>query len=172
MSVVEQAGPISGVDGDDRLAELLESMRPEILSFARRRVGVTRADEILSDVELAALRATHSGRQISAGWLITVARNKVIDHWRRAERHERLIERMKAQCPVLEPHADEFVGETPVTVTLRSLRPQHRSILVRHYVHGEPVGAMARSDGMSYRAMESAMARARRAFRESHAIAS
>lgn len=171
MSVVELAGPDHRLDNEVLLTELLERMEPEILAFARRRVGDERAGEILSDVQIAALRASRSGRELSAGWLITVARNKVIDHWRRNERQARLLDRLKIECP-LTAHSDPDVGETAVTVTLRSLRPQHSSILVRHYVHGEPVGSIAQDEGLSYRAMESAMARARRAFRESHPIAS
>ena len=102
-----------------------------------------------------------------AGWLMTVARNKVIDHWRRVEREDKLIEKMKGECPVFVTD-DQPEQLSDVAVTLGRLQPRYSSILVRHYMHGESVGAMAADDGVSYSAMESAMARARSAFRSSH----
>lgn len=164
VAVTEQPRECGGTQA---FGELLDFMRPELLAYCRRRVGVDRAEEIHSDVQLAALRAHQAGKQLSPGWLMTVARNKVIDHWRRVEREDKLIEKMKGECPVFV--TDERHEElNDVAVTLGQLQPRYSSILVRHYLHGESVGDMATDDGVTYSAMESAMARARSAFRSSH----
>lgn len=146
--------------------DLVTRMRPELLAFCRRRVGRDRAEEIVSDVLLAAAQAERSGTQLSAGWLIGVARNKVVDEWRRDERRARLIERMRSECMLLASNdGPETALLGDVARALGRLSAHHRSLLVRHYVHGIPLGELAADAGLSYPAAESAIARARRAFR-------
>ncbi len=154
--------------GEQTVCDVLETMRSDIVRYGQRRVGADQAEEIFGDVQLAALRADRSGREVTPAWVMTVTRNKVIDHWRRTERESKLMEKLRGECPAFE--AEESAGGFgEAAVTLGKLRPRYRSILVRHYVHGHPVGDMAACDGTTYRAMESAMSRARDAFRHHHA---
>ena len=172
MTLMMTTGPTS-VERLQRqsLGLLLEEMSDTLLTFARRRVGVDRSEEILADVFEAAVRADQADREVNAAWLMTVARNKVVDHWRRTERETRLLDKMKAECPVFDEHDPNDFNWThgEVAVALGKLQARHRTILVRHYVAGEPLGAIARSEGVSYQAIESAMARARRSFRNEYA---
>ena len=49
-----------------------------------RRVGTAGAEDIVADVFFAAVEALQSGRinQLTEPWMMGVARNKVMDHWR------------------------------------------------------------------------------------------
>lgn len=156
--------------GGETYGELLEKMRPEILAFCRGRVGVDRAEEVHADVQFAAVRAHQAGKQLSAGWLMVVARNKVVDQWRKTAREDKLIERLKVESAALDSLEEDLHNEE-VVATLDNIGPRYRSILVRHYVYGDPLGDLARDEGVSYSAMESAMARARAAFRQNHEVA-
>lgn len=122
---------------------------------------------MLCETNLAAVVVHQKGREVTAPWLMTVARNKIVDLWRKNQRDDRLIERMCSEHRVAVdpelPLADGEVGQT-----LGLLRARQRTMLSRQYVEGVSVGCLADENGVSYRAMESAMARSRRAFRESH----
>jgi RNA polymerase sigma-70 factor (ECF subfamily) len=66
------------------------------------------------------------------GWLLTVARNRALDHWRKAAIERPYVDAMKE--PMTMP-----LEETDVQSWLRnepSLKPVHRVCLILHFVHG------------------------------------
>ncbi len=166
MNVVATTEGLGAGTIEGPLVELLARAMPEMTAYARRRIGATAADDVVSEVLVAALERARTGRSVTIGWLMAVASNKVVDHWRRHERDSNLVERLRAQQPMWADAPD--AAADGVSILLETMRPRHRSILVRHYVRGEPVGVLAAEEGVSYRAMESAMARARRAFRAAY----
>ena len=60
-----------------------------VYGYAATRVGRSEAEDVAAEVFQAAAVAFADGRaeQVTLAWLMTVARNKVIDRWRRTERH-------------------------------------------------------------------------------------
>jgi RNA polymerase sigma-70 factor, ECF subfamily len=106
-SVVDDVGePYAGseleasfANGGDRAVRLAyERFGSLVYTFCRRTVGHHDATELAQDVFVAAWRAQRSydpGRGGLGGWLMAIARNKVIDHLRRQGRR-----------PLTDPDAD------------------------------------------------------------------
>lgn len=66
---------------------LVEAHGPAVLRVCRALVGVQDADDVWQETFLAALRAYPSTVVLNAeAWLVTIARNKAMDHHRKAGR--------------------------------------------------------------------------------------
>ncbi|RAN72825.1 hypothetical protein B5P43_31915 [Bacillus sp. SRB_336] len=66
---------------------LVETHGPAVLRVCRALVGVQDADDVWQETFLAALRAYPSTVVLNAeAWLVTIARNKAMDHHRKAGR--------------------------------------------------------------------------------------
>ena len=100
---------------------------------------------------------------------MAVARNKVIDHWRKTERRDRRLHLVGAgDAPQPEPHEDSVRGDRPGARRRRlSIACPNviRLLLMLHYVDGYTAPHLAELSGSTPAAIESALARARRAFR-------
>lgn len=73
-------------DQDRRFAEVMDSTRPRLRSFIRRYVGDPgEAEDILQDVFFELLEAYRMMKPIKhvTGWLFRVARNRIVDLFRR-----------------------------------------------------------------------------------------
>ena len=104
-------------------------------------------------------------------WVMGVARHKVIDHIRRAEREQhRLALAWSARGPDPDDLETELDGEDPARVValLRDLSPAHRIVLVLRYLDDLPVDEIATLLGRSVHATESLLVRARHALAQSH----
>ena len=144
-------------------------MLPQVYHYLLRRVGVVElAEDLTSETFLAAWAAVRQrgAGDWSAPWLIAIARNKLVDHWRRQSREERYLAAVEGQSraeaslgPIEPGHAQEV---------LEKLNGAHRSALVLRYYDGLPVAEVAALLGRSPGATENLLARARRAFRELH----
>jgi RNA polymerase sigma-70 factor (ECF subfamily) len=64
------------------------------------------------------------------GWLITVVKNRAIDHWRRASREE-----FYAHSPA-EAHTDFDLKLESLLEENKALKSMHRACLILRYVHG------------------------------------
>ncbi len=139
-------------------------------SYARARLGASEAEEVVADVFHAAALAVRDGNEaaLMPAWIMTVARNKVIDRWRRAQRRKvrdtLFRERERDRLVVMDDWTDPGNREE-VIATLDHLSSNHRMVLVLHYVDGMPAPDMADQLGQSVAAVESMLARARRSFR-------
>src|SRR5258706_6939012 len=74
------------------LLSMYERALPQIYGYLSSRTSsATVAEDLTSETFLAAADAVNrnSVPDLTAAWLITVARNKLVDHWRREEREER-----------------------------------------------------------------------------------
>ena len=142
-----------------------------VFAFVLRRCGDRAlAEDLTSDVFLRAVRETkRTGAVVSAAWLTTVARNRLVDHWRSAAREERRL-----RLAWSDRDRDEWVDDrTPlepgaVTDVMRALRPDHQAVLSLRYLDDLSVPEVADALGRSVHATESLLARARRAFRTSY----
>ena len=139
-----------------------------IYRYIATRVGPTEADDVVGEVFHAAALAYADGRHtdVTRPWLFAVARNRVIERWRRASRRKALNH---LAIPSQQPHFPADWTEDPrrgaVLDALAQLPERHRTLLILHHVDGMPVRELAASTDQSERAVESALARARRGFR-------
>lgn len=140
-----------------------------VYGYAAARLGRADGEDVTGEVFQAAALAFAEGRadRVTPPWLMAVARNKVIDRWRRAERR-------MAKAHLLAP-VGEVVGPLELSLdrerrdqvldTLSELNDRHRMLLVLHHLEGQSVPEMADCLGESEHAVESALTRARRRFR-------
>jgi RNA polymerase sigma-70 factor (ECF subfamily) len=159
--------------GDSPIVARFESLfRAEVNrvhSYARARLGDAEADDVVSDVFHAAALAVRDGNEaaLNPAWLMTVTKNKVVDRWRSAQRRkvrDTLLRQRERGVKQLDDWTDPGNREQVVS-TLDQLSSRHRMLLVLHYVDGLSVPEIADHLGQSVASLESALARARRAFR-------
>ncbi|MBC6461168.1 RNA polymerase sigma factor, partial [Actinomadura sp. HBU206391] len=74
------------------LLELYDAALPEVYGYLLSRCGQRPlAEDLTAETFLAAVQAcrVHTPVHLNTAWLIGVARHKLVDHWRRAEREAR-----------------------------------------------------------------------------------
>ncbi|HEX3780722.1 MAG TPA: sigma-70 family RNA polymerase sigma factor [Pseudonocardiaceae bacterium] len=154
------------------LLELYDSALPEVYGYllARCRQPAL-AEDLTSETFLAAVDALGKSPpvELTTGWLIGVARHKLVDHWRRTERDERrlrLLAEAHTEC------TDPWEGELDALLAkqvLARLGAQHRAALTLRYLDGLGVAEVAEHLGRTLHATEALLVRARNAFRQSYA---
>jgi RNA polymerase sigma-70 factor, ECF subfamily len=129
------------------------------------------AEDVTADVFTAAVEAVRrdSVADLTTAWLIGIARHKLVDHWRRAEREQRRLHAVADDPTVAAPRVDTWDVELDVLAArdaLGQLGAHHRSALVLRYLDGLPVPDVAEVLGRTVHATEALLVRARRAFRQ------
>jgi RNA polymerase sigma-70 factor (ECF subfamily) len=153
------------------LLALLEAELGNLYAFILRRCGDRAlAEDLTSDVILRAVRSTkQAGSVVTPAWLTTVARNRLVDHWRSRAREDRRLELAWSN-----PDPDEWIDDgmplepEVVNQAMRRLPPDHQAVLSLRYLDDLAVPEVAEVLGRSVHATESLLARARRAFRNSY----
>lgn len=142
-------------------------------AYACARLGRDAGEDVTAEVFHAAVVAIRSGQEnsVTPSWLMAVTRNKVIDRWRVAGRR-------KAKAHLLSPRRDELAvfpadwadddRRDAVIDALGAIKERHRMLLVLHHVDGMPIAEIADALEQSEEAIESALARARQAFRREY----
>lgn len=168
------------VGGDERAVEALfwrlyaESL-PQVYGFLLRRCGEDVAEDLTQEVYVDLARRARRGDDLAGlttGWLISVAKSRLIDHLRAEQRRERKLSlAWSAAGPEEREGVVEAVGENRAALgasterALAALSTAERCALVLHHLDGMSVTEVAASVGRSVRATESLLARARRKFR-------
>ena len=136
--------------GDQRVAllGLYDTALPEVYGYLASRCGsASVAEDLTSETFLAAVDAVkrHDAcRELTVAWLIGVARNKLVDHWRRRERESKVLQavgddpdgRCRGAVGRAARRADR--ARDPGLA-----RPHHRSALTLRYLDGLPVREVA-----------------------------
>ena len=149
----------------DAVVALFERALPEVYHYllhrCRRRAL---AEDLTSETFLAAVGAIRSGAVDvpSVGWLIGIARHKLVDHWRRSEREDRRL-RVVASQPAA---GDLAIDPGRGMEVLAGMNPFQRAALTLRHVDGLSVPEVARLLGRSTAATETLLARARAVFRQ------
>lgn len=148
------------------LAVVFETNIDAVFGYTLVRCGSRHvAEEVVAETFAEAARAYQHGRghEIERGWLLHVARLRLIDYWRRESRQSRRAERLAVMT--LRDHVlpDAADGDPHVLAALDSLSARQRAVLTLRYVDDYSVSEVAEAMGMSYPATESLLARARRA---------
>lgn len=140
---------------------------PVVYGFVHGRAGgdAVLAEEVTAEAFFEAVRARDSfaGRSDPVTWICSIARNRLIDHYRASareeRRHLRLIE--------ADARRDDDAGwaslddRDTVLASVAGLRPLERTALMLRYLDGYSVRETARLIGRSEAATESLLMRAR-----------
>jgi RNA polymerase sigma-70 factor (ECF subfamily) len=136
-----------------------------LYTYVSRRVGgdVCLAEDLVQDTWMRAIRAWPA-RGVPAeplAWLIRVARNTLISHFRRAR--PQLVDPALLDLLAKEPSvaADDPSAASSINWGLAQLRRRHAELLEDFYFAGKSVRDIARERSLSERAVEGRLRRAR-----------
>jgi RNA polymerase sigma-70 factor (ECF subfamily) len=160
--------------GDDASPEevllaLYERALPVVYGYLVDRCGNrSTAEDLTAETFLAAVVAVRASSPTvpSVAWLIGVARHKLVDHWRRQARGERLVRAIGDTVQTSEDPWDAQVDALAAADVLHRLTSDHRAALTLRYVDGLPVGEVAEILGRSLHATEALLVRAKSAYRQ------
>jgi RNA polymerase sigma-70 factor, ECF subfamily len=163
---VNATAPAAGGPG---LLALYDRALPHVYGYLTARVrDRALAEDLTAETFLAAVRAVKENKvsDLSIAWLLTVARNKLVDHWRRSARDERTLQLARdLETSVVEDDVDARFDRQRTREVLATLGPHHRAALTLRYLDGLSVPEVARHLDRSVHATEALLVRARRAFR-------
>ncbi len=158
--------PTPTVDQRRALVDLYDSAAPDVYRYLVSRCGsAATAEDLTSESFMAAVSAVQRGTvaQLSAAWLIGVARHKLVDHWRRQEREQRTLQAVGSDT--IDDRWDVELDAVLAHQVLAQLGPHHRAALALRYLDALPVREVARYLDRTVTATEALLVRARRAFR-------
>lgn len=150
--------------------DLYQQAFQDVYSYvASRVIDRGTAEDVTQEVFITGARHVARGSDVDVAWLKTVARNKIIDHWRARAREDRKL--ALAYAAELSPVVD---GNKPadaerVTQVLADLNPTYRAALVLRHLDGLSVSDVAEVLERSVEATEQVLSRARAAFRGAYA---
>ena len=166
-----RAGMANGPNGEELLGRYFEP----VYSYVAYRVAPDRevARDITQEVFLAACKSAGSlqNGDSALAWLRAIARSKVADHFRSsAARGDEVLasDELLAGLSVSDQTAasqEQQLRATRVSIVMRSLPGDYAEVLEEKYLDGLSVRSIAQREGRSEKAVESALVRAREAFR-------
>jgi RNA polymerase sigma-70 factor (ECF subfamily) len=170
-SFVTDAELLSLVQACDRTAleTLYQRCLPSVWRYVSARLRGDRhaAEDIVSETFLAAVRTVSNFRPDSGtvtGWLIGIARHKLADRRRSAERADRAAAAQESRS---EPSTVEAVdAKEQVLLTLERMADEERQALEWKYLEELSVAEIAQRIGRTEKAAEALLFRARRSFRD------
>jgi len=163
-------------DQRQTLLAIYDRAVPQVYGYLWARTSSeTLAEDLTAETFLAAVSAVERDKvpNLTVAWLVTVARNKLVDHWRRGAREERALR--------LVDDDDDSSGEDVAADlelkferarahrVLESLGDHHRGALTLRYLDGLSVPEVASLLGRTVHATEALLVRARSAFRATYA---
>lgn len=153
------------------LVQLYDLALPHVHGYLLARCGGRGlAEDLTAETFLAAVDAVRRDdvTDLSVGWLIGVARHKLVDHWRRQTRDERRLRALVEDAPPPEDPWDAQLDLVRARQTLARLAPHHRAVLTLRYVDDLPVAQVAAHLERTVHATEALLVRARTAFRRAY----
>jgi RNA polymerase sigma-70 factor (ECF subfamily) len=139
----------------------------ELYQFVSRRSGGSRelAEDVTQETYLRAVREWQSGRRpdVPLAWLQTVARNLLLNHYRR--KTPELVEAARIEAIFDDNKTDGPDAAALVYWGLARLSRRRGELLEAFYLEGKKTAAIAREFGISERAVEGRLRRARQALR-------
>jgi RNA polymerase sigma-70 factor, ECF subfamily len=160
------AGEAAG--GADDLVVAYRRALPQVYGYLLSRCGsVVVAEDLTAETFMAAVDALNqkTAPPLTVGWLIGVARHKLVDHWRRTEREQRNLAATVATGGDLHDPWPTVLDVDAIHAVLARLSVPHRAALTLRYLDGLSVAEVASHVGRSVHATETLLARARAALR-------
>ena len=147
--------------------DLYDEAVPQVFGYLMKRVGDRSvAEDLTSETFMAGVAALQRGTaDLSVGWFVTVARNKLVDHWRRRERELRSLRLAYDEGDAVVEPWDVELDVVLAHEVLDRLAPQQRLALTLRYLDGLPVVQVAHVLGRTLHATEALLVRSRAAFR-------
>lgn len=174
MALLKRTAPLT----KEEFAALYDEHFIYLLHFILPRVAGNRerAEDILQETFLAVLKSpSFNGRSQVKTWLTAIARNKIIDYYRREIREQDWLETDASFAPGAANSAeDEFsltADREAVSITLAKLNPLYRSCLIFKYIDGYSVKEIGQILGRTPKAIDSMLQRARAAFEKQYILA-
>ncbi|GAA0713833.1 sigma-70 family RNA polymerase sigma factor [Dactylosporangium roseum] len=121
--------------GDDVLGLVYQRYAPAVFHLATRTLSTTADAEDVTQGTFVAAWQGRAGfdpaRGTLLGWLLGIARRKVVDHLRAAGRYDRAAQSARHSVPAVatEPPADEVVDRLVLADELAKLPPEQRRVL-------------------------------------------
>jgi len=144
---------------------------PEVYQFVCRRCGdPDLAKDLTAEALLAAALRVRDGEpgEVTTAWIKSVARNTLLEHWRRSEREQRRLKLLwGSREESVVPWPEDASPEHALNV-LRQMAPMHQAVLTLRYLDDLSVAEVAHELGRSLHATESLLARAKTAFRRAY----
>jgi RNA polymerase sigma-70 factor (ECF subfamily) len=144
---------------------LYDRALPQVYGYLMGRCGDRAVAEDLTSETFLAVAAAHGDAPLTVGWLIGVARHKLVDHWRWQARQERLLQAVEGLSVEVNDPWDVELDRWRAREVLSRLAPQHRAALTLRYLDGLSVPEAATILDRSVTATETLLVRARREFR-------
>lgn len=152
------------------LLELYDDALPQVYGYLLARCrAVAIAEDLTSEVFMAAVQACRRQPrpEPSVGWLIGIARHKLVDRWRAAEREQRGLRAVAREAEMTDPWDVELDALLARDVLARQ-SASHRVVLTLRYLDGLAVPEVASVIGRTVHATEALLVRARAAFRRDY----
>jgi RNA polymerase sigma-70 factor (ECF subfamily) len=162
--------PIPDADQGRQLLALYDRALPQVYGYLRARVPSDAvAEDLTAETFLAAVQAVKAAKvpKLTIAWLVTVARNKLVDHWRREAREESNL--ALASDESVDDDLDQHFERMRARDVLSELGAHHCAALTLRYLDGLSVPEVADQLGRTVHATEALLVRARNAFRARYA---
>ncbi|MCW2751058.1 MAG: putative polymerase sigma factor, sigma-70 family [Aeromicrobium sp.] len=144
----------------------------DVAAYALRLTGGQRsvAEDLVHDAYLAMVRAWLDGRvdRLETGWLIVVVRQRFLNSIRNGRREDRRLRLVHGSGSSGQAANRDDLAGASMDALLAGLSDRARVALVLRYVDDLPVAAVADGLGMTVRATESLLSRAREQIRRQH----
>ncbi len=143
-----------------RLEKVYRSERTSLLGFIRSRTGdLEEAEDLLQDVFFQAIRAASVTEPIEniVGWLYTIARNKIIDRYRRKpstvslqqEREDLTLEELLADSGIdIEKEMIRRAVMDALIEAMEELPPEQRNAFVQQAIEGRTFREISEQSGV------------------------
>jgi RNA polymerase sigma-70 factor (ECF subfamily) len=158
----------SSGDPAGALLDLYDSALPEVYGYLLARCSrAATAEDLTSETFVAAVESLRTSPPpiLTVAWLIGIARHKLVDHWRRAQREERKLAAVAGEQSDTEDPWPALIDVERTRALLRRLAPQHRAALTLRYLDGLSVPEVAAHLDRTVHATEALLVRARGALR-------
>ena len=142
------------------LEKVYRSERTSLLGFIRSRTGsLEEAEDLLQDVFFQAIRAASVTEPIEnvVGWLYTIARNKIIDRYRR-RRNDVSLQQEREDITLEELLADsginiekEFIRRAVMDALIEALEelpPEQRDAFIQQAIEGKTFREISEQSGV------------------------
>jgi RNA polymerase sigma-70 factor (ECF subfamily) len=161
--------PGTPADGVETFVAAYRATLPAVFGYVMRASGGDRplAEDVCADTYLDALAAWRDGRapSLEASWFTGIARHKLIDVFRRAERESRKLALVHAAEPHESPDDFATVDRAELLSCARRLPPLQRAVLALRYGDDLSIVEIARRLDRDTAAIDSLLRRARAGLR-------
>lgn len=154
-------------NSDEFFARLFRSEYNDLVRYVRRHTSSAHdaEDAATTAIEQAfRLLRKDPDRQITRAWLQTVARRRLIDHWRRDRLERTAAQNLAAATASPRDFVEMLCNEEVTRGTLVHLPSTQRTALVARHMHGASVTEVSEHLDVSYKAAESLLGRSRKSF--------